>query len=74
MTEGTSWEVVEAGFEPSSSDKYSHSIIGKEVTGFLSDPFLIQECIFANIIISTIGQNPGLILPPSCLLSFLNKI
>lgn len=55
MTEGTSWEVAEARFEPSSSDKYSHSVIGKEVTGFLSDPLLIHECIFENIIISTTG-------------------
>lgn len=50
LAEGTSWEVAGAGFEPS-SNKYSHSVRGKEVTEFLPDPLLIQECVFGNKII-----------------------
>lgn len=57
LAEGISWKVAESEFESSSSDKYSHSITGKEVTGFLlADPLLIQECIFESIIISTTCQ------------------
>ena len=48
LAEGTSWEVAGTGFELSSSDKYSHSIIGKKVIEFLPDPLLIQDCVFES--------------------------
>lgn len=57
LAEGISWKVAESEFEPSSSDKYSHLITGKEFTGFLlADPLLIREHIFESIIISTTCQ------------------
>lgn len=74
LAEGTSWEVAGAGFEPSSSDKYSPSVTGEEVTEFLPDPLLMQECRFENISVSVTCQSSGPTLPSSCPPSFLDKI